>query len=306
MTQNGHALVARIRQFNRFYTRILGLLREGMHKSHFSLAEARVVHELGRPGPSTAGEIAAVLDMDRGQMSRLIWKLTEEGHVATRPDVGDRRRNVLALTDDGQHAYEELESASDAAVGAMIADLSEEQKQHLVTAMETVEGLLSMKSEDTQVSLRAPRLGELGTLIERQARLYNREYGWNEEFEALIARIYGEFSLCKSPKALWVAERAGQIAGSIFVVPSEEEGMAQLRMLYVEPEHRGHGIGTRLVAEAVHFARNAGWKGMRLWTQDCLVSARRVYQAAGFTLEREEPHHSFGVNLNGQYWVIDL
>lgn len=301
--------IAAIRRFNRFYTRIVGLLDEGMHKSPFTLAEARLIHEIGKRASTTASELGNDLGMDRGQLSRLLWKLSDQGQLAIVPDNQDRRSNTIALTPDGETTYDMLNSASDAAAADLIAPLDAEQVKRLVSSMGTIETLLSGEAATGPLVFRPHRIGELGWLTYRQALLYNQEYGWNSEFEVLIARIYADYEATpdKPPKSLWVAEYVGQIAGSVFVVPAAgEEATAQLRMLYVEPAFRGKGIGAMLVDHAVKFARNAGYRQIILWTQDCLVSARKIYQAAGFTLAREERHQSFGADLNGQYWELDL
>ena len=303
--------VAQIRAFNRFYTRVIGLLDEGMHKSPYSLSEARVIYELGKRGHATAAAIADSLDMDRGQMSRLILKLTDQGVVAVLPrPATDRRSSPLALTAEGDAVFRHLNDMSDrAAAETLLEPFDAFQRRDLVAAMRRIQSILA-EPDDEPLILRPHRVGEIGWLIHRQGLLYHLEQGWNGEFETLITRIYQEYEAApeKPPKALWVAEQGGEVAGSVFILPAagEDEGTAQLRMLYVEPAFRGRGIGKRLVEEAVRFSRASGYKRIILWTQDCLASARRIYQAAGFQLLREEPHHSFGADLNGQYWALEL
>ena len=303
--------VAQIRAFNRFYTRVIGLLDEGMHKSPYSLSEARVIYELGKRGHATAAAIADSLDMDRGQMSRLILKLTDQGVVAVLPrPATDRRSSPLALTAEGDAVFRHLNDMSDrAAAETLLEPFDAFQRRDLVAAMRRIQSILA-EPDDEPLILRPHRVGEIGWLIHRQGLLYHLEQGWNGEFETLITRIYQEYEAApeKPPKALWIAEQGGEVAGSVFILPAagEGEGTAQLRMLYVEPAFRGRGIGKRLVEEAVRFSRASGYKRIILWTQDCLASARRIYQAAGFQLLREEPHHSFGADLNGQYWALEL
>ena len=306
--------IAHIRAFNRFYTKIIGLLDEGMHDSPFSLGDARVIYELGKRGAVTAAsELARELGMDPGQLSRMVRRLDGFGLLAITPDPGDRRANNMALTPRGQAVYEGFDRASDAAIDALIAPLDEIRRRDLVGSMARIRTVLA-PSEPSEPSapliLRPPRIGDIGWLIHRQGLLYHLEQGWNGEFETLITRIYAEYEAAPAspPKSLWVAEQGGEIAGSIFIIPAagEPEGTAQLRMLYTEPAHRGQGVGKRLVAEAVAFSRASGYRRIMLWTQDCLVSARRIYEGAGFTLAREERHHSFGADLNGQYWVLEL
>ncbi|UXN73924.1 helix-turn-helix domain-containing GNAT family N-acetyltransferase [Devosia sp. A8/3-2] len=301
--------IVEVRAFNRFYTRVIGLLEEGMHKSPYGLAEAGVIYELGKRGHASAAVIADTLDMDRGQMSRLTLKLVDQGVVAVLPRTTDKRSSPLALTPEGDAVYRRFNEMSDAAIASgLLEPLDEFGRRDLLDAMRRIQSLLG-EPDDEPLVLRPHRVGELGWLVHRRGLLYHLEQGWNGEFEALIARIYSEYEAAPvtPPKSLWVAEMAGQVAGSLFIVPSATDpATAQLRMLYVEPAFRGYGIGKRLVEEAIRFSRASGYSSILLWTQDCLTAARKIYRAAGFTLEREEPHHSFGADLNGQYWRLQL
>ena len=302
--------IAQVRAFNRFYTKIIGLLEEGMHKSPHSLSEARVIYELGKRGHATSSTIAEDLDMDRGQMSRLILRLVDQGVVAVLPRSRDRRSTPLALTPEGDAVFRRLDEMSDAAAATgLLEPLDEFGRRDLVGAMRRIEALLAEPGDEPLI-LRPHRVGEIGWLIHRQGLLYHLEQGWTGEFETLATRIYAEYEAAAAnpPKALWIAEQDGQVAGSIFIIPAAEDpaGTAQLRMLYTEPAFRGRGIGKQLVEEAVRFSRASGYKRIILWTQDSLVSARRIYQGAGFALVREEPHRSFGADLNGQYWALEL
>jgi len=300
--------VAQVRAFNRFYTRIIGLLDEGMHKTMHSLSEARVIYELSKDGVTTGAQVAATLNMDRGQLSRIMTKLVDQGLIANLPRSSDGRSTPVGLTPEGREVAARLSAMSDAAAAETLLDpLDEFQRRDLVGSMRRISALLGEPKANTMV-LRAPRIGEIGWLIHRQGLLYHLEQGWNGEFETLITRIYTEYEAAAPAKQIWVAELEGEVAGSVFVLPSTdgEEGTAQLRMLYTEPMFRGRGVGGRLVAEAVSFARASGYKRMMLWTQDCLASARSIYQKAGFVLAKEERHQSFGADLNGQYWVLEL
>lgn len=299
--------IAAIRAFNRFYTGIIGLLEEGMHKSPHTLSEARLIHEIGKKGSTNASELSRELAMDPGQLSRLVWRLSDLGLIAMSPGIADRRSNVMALTADGDRVYEALNAASDIAAEALLENLSPSQRRDLVSAMGRIQLLLAGPAPGGPLLLRPHRIGEIGWMIHRQGLLYHLEQGWNGEFETLIARIYAEYAEATGAKSLWVAEQNGEVAGSVFILPAADEpGSAQLRMLYVEPAFRGLGIGKLLVEQAVSFSREAGYPRIILWTQDCLTSARKIYQAAGFELVREEPHFSFGTMLNGQYWALEL
>jgi DNA-binding MarR family transcriptional regulator/GNAT superfamily N-acetyltransferase len=301
--------VAEIRAFNRFYTRQIGVLEEHMVESPFSLTEGRVLYEIARNGHTTASDIAKALRLDPAYLHRILWKFAGAGLLSSSPAPGDRRRNAIALTPEGDAAFAELDDASDRAVEAMLAPLDGAQRAELTAAMATIRRLLGDAPPDAPVVLRPHRIGELGWLVHRQGLLYNEQFGWNGEFESLIARIYHEYAAAPEspPKALWVAERAGRVVGSIFVLPSEgREGTAQLRMLYVEPDARGLGLGALLVRQAVDFARAAGYRRVRLWTQSVLVSARRIYEAAGFRCLETNAHHSFGKDLTGEHWELAL
>lgn len=302
--------IAQVRAFNRFYTRIIGLLEEGMHQTLHTLSEARVIYELDKAGTTTSAMVAETLGMDRAQLSRLVGKLVSQDIVAVLPRAGDKRSVPLALTREGREVAKHFNAMSDATAAETLLDpLTPFEQRDLVGSMRRISALLAEPEEATLV-LRSSRVGEIGWLIHRQAVLYHLEQGWNGEFETLITRIYADFEAAPSTpaKQLWVAEIEGEMAGSVFVLPAEdgEEGTAQLRMLYVEPMFRGRGVGGRLVAEAVSFAKMSGYKRIMLWTQDCLASARSIYQKAGFVLAKEERHHSFGADLNGQYWVLEL
>lgn len=300
--------IASLRAFNRFYTRIMGLLEEGLLKSPFPLAEARVIHEVGQKGHVTAGSLADGLGMDRGQLSRLIKRLSAAGMLGVGGDEQDRRISRLTLTAAGQEVCETLNRLSDQAAAAIIAPLGAGERGRLLAAMGEIARLLEPVPAVAPLVLRPPRVGEIGWLIHRQAELYNREYGWNAEFEALLARIYADFIAVVAPerKALWIAQIDGGIAGSAAIVPAGEPGVAKLRTLYVEPRFRGRGVGRRLVEEAIGFARQSGFERMTLWTHDCLVTARRIYVASGFELVSEHAYNAFGHDLVEQVWSLDL
>ena len=303
--------IADIRAFNRFYTSIIGLLDEQFADGPLSLGEARVLYEIDARGHTTARDLLAALRMDRGYLSRMLSKFVETGLTAISPTPGDRRSNTVALTQDGDIIVDRLNRRSDDAIADLVHRLSDAERQQLVKAMSLVQKLLGDPTAARgALVIRGHRIGELGFMVHRQAVLYHEQFGWNAEFEVLLARIYADYESAPSspPKNLWVAEQDGMVAGSVFIIPAqgEPEGTAQLRVLYVEPACRGQGIGRRLVDEAIRFSRASGYRRIVLWTQDILLPARRIYQAAGFTLMREERHRSFGADLNGQYWALDL
>ncbi|RYE59988.1 MAG: MarR family transcriptional regulator, partial [Hyphomicrobiales bacterium] len=281
----------------------------GMHKTMHSLSEARVIYELSKDGVTTGAQVAVTLNMDRGQLSRIMTRLVDQGLIANLPRSGDARSTPVGLTPEGRAVAARLNAMSDAAAAETLLDpLEPFERRDLVGSMRRISVILG-EPEPATLVLRPARIGEIGWLIHRQAVLYHLEQGWNGEFETLITRIYAEYEAASgAPKNLWVAELDGEVAGSVFVLPSTEGevGTAQLRMLYVEPMFRGRGVGGRLVTEAVNFAKIAGYERLMLWTQDCLTAARSIYQKAGFVLAKEERHQSFGADLNGQYWVRDF
>jgi DNA-binding MarR family transcriptional regulator/GNAT superfamily N-acetyltransferase len=299
--------IAAVRAFNRFYTGQIGLLNEHVAKGRYSLAEGRVLYELSKRGRSTGVDIAQSLGMDPAYLSRLLRKFVAAGLVVHLPSVTDRRSNETVLTRDGDAAVAELEDLNDEAIDAMLEQVSPAGREALVGAMATIRAILGDEPKRGPVILRPHRIGDLGWMIHRQGILYNRQFGWNIGFESLIAGIYNEFQQAplSPPRNLWVAEQNGSIVGSIFVMPSEGlPGSAQLRMLYVEPAARGQGVGTVLVAQAVSFARDNGYRRMRLWTHTVQESARRIYAAAGFRIVETIPEDNFGVEMIGEIWEL--
>jgi DNA-binding MarR family transcriptional regulator/GNAT superfamily N-acetyltransferase len=300
------ARVDAIRQFNRFHTRLVGALGEHLLSSAYSLPQVRVLYEIAqapRGAPCSAQELARRLQLDSGYLSRLIAGLEAEGLVARAPAADHARRLQLQLTDKGRAEFAKLDAAAAAEVAALIAPLSERAQQELVGAMQRIRRLLGDAASDGLVVLRDPQPGDLGWVLHRQARLYAEEYGWDGTFEGLVADILGQFvrNFDAARERCWLAEREGEIVGSVFVI-REDDSTARLRLLYVEPSARGHGIGRRLVDECLRFAAARGYRRMVLWTNDVLVSARRIYEATGFRLVGEEAHHSFGHDLVGQTW----
>jgi DNA-binding MarR family transcriptional regulator/GNAT superfamily N-acetyltransferase len=301
-------VVAAVRRFGRFYTSQLGLLGEGLLDSDFSLTEARVLYELAHRDAPTAADLCRDLGLDAGYLSRILKIFERRGLITRTASPRDGRQMLLALTPAGRAAFEPLDRASQQEVLAMIGQLTAEQQASLVQAMRTVEHLLGTKTRSTAaVVLRPHRLGDLGWIARRQAILYAQEYGWDETYEALAAEILAGFVRHHDPKSErgWIAERDEETIGSVFVMRGSD-AVARLRLLYVEPTARGVGLGRKLVAAAVDFARAAGYRSLMLWTNDVLVPARRIYQAAGFIRVAAEPHHSFGKDLIGETWDLTL
>ncbi len=301
-----------VRRFNRFYTRQLGLLDEGLLDSPFSLTEVRLLYEIAHRAGITATELREILALDAGYLSRILRELRRQGLVSARASAADRRQRQLTLTERGRRTFDALDARSSEEVGAMLARLSGAERRELVEAMSGIEGLLGKSADGPEVVppdvvLRGPRPGDMGWVVKRHGELYAAEYDWNGEFEGLVAGIVGRFVAELDPRRerCWIAELRGEPAGSVFLV-KESARVAKLRLLLVEPWARGHGIGTRLVDECLRFARTAGYAKIRLWTNDVLHAARRIYERAGFRLVEEERHHSFGHDLVGQTWELEL
>ncbi len=297
-----------VRSFNRFYTRRIGVLGEGLLHSPFTLTEARVLFELAQQDRPDAAGLARDLGLDPGYLSRILRGFRRRRMLASRPVPGDRRRRQLELTGHGRAAFANLDDRSRAEVATALRDLTAAERERLLTAMRSIQELLGQRSgEPATFHLRPHRPGDLGWVVYRHGVLYSQEYGWDERFEALVAGVVAEFVERFDPvrERCWIAELDGENVGSVFLVRHTDE-IAKLRLLLVEPAARGLGLGSRLVAECVGFARRAGYRSITLWTNDVLHTARRIYQAAGFRLVGREPHQKFGSGLVGETWELDL
>jgi DNA-binding MarR family transcriptional regulator/GNAT superfamily N-acetyltransferase len=298
-----------VRRFNRFYTRRIGVLDESLLGSGLTLSQGRVVFELGRRVEWTAGEIAAELRLDAGYLSRLLASLEKLKLIARKPSPSDGRQTNISLTARGRERYQLLDRRSADEVSKLLDALSAGCRQQLLAAMAAIEALLSdPPAPSIPYIIRPHRPGDIGWVISRHGALYAEEYGWDETFEGLTAEIAGSFlkSFDAKRERCWIAERHGQVVGSVFLVKGPDERTAKLRLLYVEPSARGLGIGARLVDECRIFARSAGYQRIMLWTNSVLTSARRIYEAAGYRLVESEPHRSFGQDLVGETWKLDL
>ena len=301
--------VASVRQFSRFFTRKIGVLHEGLLGSPLSLTEGRVVWELAQRVRTTASELAAELGLDTGYLSRILGGFEKRGLIDRKPSERDGRQVVIALTAAGRALYASIDNSSRDAVAAMLGELDHADQDRLVAALETAEKLLgqSRKFVGPSYILRSHQPGDMGWIVHRHGVLYAEEYGLDQRFEALVAQIAAGFieNFDAARERCWIAERDGAVVGSVLLVKESEE-VAKLRLLYVEPAARGLGIGSRLVGECISFAGQRRYRKITLWTNDVLVSARRIYQAAGFLLVSEELHRSFGRDLVGQFWELDL
>ncbi|MDQ3744970.1 MAG: helix-turn-helix domain-containing GNAT family N-acetyltransferase [Acidobacteriota bacterium] len=302
----GH--VEAVRRFNRFYTRQIGVLRKELLRSPYSLAEVRVLYEIAHLDEPTAAELGKDLGLDAGYLSRILRGFTRKGLVEKHPSQSDGRRSLLRLTKKGRKEFATLNSRQNREVAAMLSGMHPEHRTRLVESMKVVQGLLGPQTErKVPYLLRPHQPGDMGWVVHRHGVLYSHEYGWDEHFEALVAQIVADFIKNYDPKRerCWIAERDGEIVGSVFLV-KRSKTVGQLRLLLVEPKARGLGIGKRLVDECIRFARQAGYTKIMLWTNDVLDAARHIYEQAGFRLVKEEKHHSFGHDLVGQNWELTL
>ena len=299
--------VAAVRAFNRLYTNVIGVLRGGYLNTPYSLTEARLLFELGQRDRTEVSALRRGLDIDAGYLSRILSRFEGDQLVTREKSDTDARRQVIALTAAGRALQQSLDTRAAAEIGALLGRLGEDAQQRLVASMREITQVLTGAPPPRAYLLRAPRPGDLGWVIQRQAAGYAAEYGWDETYEALVARIMADYVDSHDParEAAWIAEADGQRVGSILCV-RKSDTVAQLRLLYVDPAARGLGIGSKLVEECLRFARAAGYTEMMLWTNSVLAEARRIYQRTGFTLIGEEAHHSFGADLVGQNWSRKL
>lgn len=301
--------IAALRRFNRFYTRVIGTLREGLLDSDYSLSEARVLYELATRQESAASEIARDLGLDAGFLSRMLRKFEDAGLLLRTTSTEDARQSKLTLTQQGKRVFADLDERSNRETGSILEGLSPERRSKLIHGMQEIEDALREKPQQIPYILRPHRVGDMGWVVQRHGRLYAEEFGWNESFEAVVARIVADFIDHYNPirERCWIAERDGENLGCIFLVQHPEEAdKAKLRLLLVEPSARGLGLGKALVDECTRFARTAGYKKITLWTHSVLESARRIYARAGYKLIAEEPRHSFGKDVVSETWELVL
>jgi DNA-binding MarR family transcriptional regulator/N-acetylglutamate synthase-like GNAT family acetyltransferase len=297
-----------VRQFNRFYTQKIGVLHEGLLSSPFSLTEVRVLYELAHRERPVASELGKDLGLDPGYLSRILSSFKTKGFIDSKPSEQDGRQSILSLTEKGKAAFAPLNERARDEIGALIGTLNESDQIRLVRAMGSIKEILSPDSKNkTPYLLRPHQPGDMGWVVHLHGMLYAQEYGWDDTFEALVAGIVAKFIQNFDPKRerCWIAEMEGEIVGSVFLV-KESETVSKLRLLLVHPKARGLGMGKRMVSECLRFAKQAGYRKTMLWTNHVLLAARHIYETMGFKLVLEEPHHSFGHDLVGETWELEL
>lgn len=300
--------VRAVRVFNRFYTQRIGVLGRGLLHSPYSLTEVRVLYELANGRNLTATDIQRLLDLDPGYLSRILRTFERSGMLVRKRSKNDGRQSLVRLTARGRKVFSGLDSRQSSEVGKMLEPISERGRETLIASMQAIETvLIGRNTDEAEVSIRTHNPGDMGWVMFRHGVLYDREYGWDERFEALVGEIVVSFMKNFDPELerCWIAEIDGARVGSIFLV-KDTNTIAKLRLLLVEPSARGHGVGKLLVRECIDFARKAGYRKLTLWTNSVLDAARHIYEAAGFELVKEEEHNSFGHKLTGQYWELGL
>jgi DNA-binding MarR family transcriptional regulator/GNAT superfamily N-acetyltransferase len=300
--------ISAVRAFTRFYTRKLGVLDQHLLKTPFSLSEARVLYELANRQSPSAKAIGTELGLDPGYLSRIVQKFAEDGLITRKPLPADRRHYQLSLTARGRQTFSRLDRRSHQQVAEMLAQLPDGDRHRLTEAMATIKRLLEFSgSPPPTATLRWPRPGDMGWVVQSHGTLYAGEYGFDGSFEALVAEITAKFlrSFDASRERCWIADIDGIQVGSVFLVRDSDD-VAKLRLLLVDPAGRGHGLGRRLVGECIAFARACGYRKITLWTQSILLAARNIYQGAGFVMVKAEPHRSFGQSLLGETWEMEL
>jgi DNA-binding MarR family transcriptional regulator/GNAT superfamily N-acetyltransferase len=300
--------VQAVRGFNRFYTNVIGVLGEGLLDTPYSLTESRVLFELAARSTCEVAGLRRTLDLDGGYLSRILARFDADGLITRERAADDARRQVVRLTGRGHEVFATLDDRSADQIAALLGRFTDDDQRRLVGAMEVIEGIVEGSAKADSFVLRPFGPGDYGWVIQRHGALYAAEYGWDSTFEALVARIVADYADGHDAglENAWIAEVAGAPVGCVFCVRDAEEGVARLRLLLVEPGARGMGVGGRLVEECLRFARRAGYQSMVLWTNDVLVSARHIYQRAGFTLADEGAHHAFGHDLVEQTWRLTL
>jgi len=304
----GKAILSALRAFNRFYTQRIGVLQHGVLQSPYSLTEVRVLYELANGADLTATDVQRILGLDRGYLSRILRSFERSGMLLRERSKKDGRRSLIRLTSHGRKVFSALNARQSSDVEKMLQPIPDSVREKLVGSMQTIQKVLNSETAGAgKVSLRAHRPGDMGWVMFRHGILYESEYGWDERFEALVGEIVVNFirDFDGERERCWIAEMDGERVGSVFLV-KDTATVAKLRLLLVEPAARGHGVGRLLVRECIDFARRAGYRKLTLWTNSVLDAARHIYESAGFELVKEEKHSSFGHNLTGQYWSLDL
>ncbi|MFX1379450.1 MAG: GNAT family N-acetyltransferase [Promethearchaeota archaeon] len=300
--------IGKIRSFNRFYTNLLGLLDKTLLKSKYSLTEVRIMFELNRLSITTASKLVKLLNVDPAYLSRILSSFERKNLILKKKSDKDLRKQLLSLTSEGKNVISELQEKANEQIKALLIDISDDEQDQLINAMETIESILKSELEQSHFySLRPHKPGDIGYVTYRHGVIYTKEYQLDETFEAYVAKYIAEFieNYDRKREKLWIVERGTEIIGSIAIVKIDEE-TAQLRWLLVEPHMRNKGIGTKLIYEAINFSKNHGYKKIQLGTFSDLIVARKLYENNGFRLVESNSHTIWGKNLTEEKWELNL
>lgn len=301
--------ISQVREFNRFYTQKIGILNKKLHNSAFSLTEVRVLFELVHRQSCISSELAEYLDLDAGYLSRILNKFNTNGFITQQTATQDKRQKVITLTPKGKKAFAELNQRSQQRTENLLAPLSASSQAQLTQAMHQIQGLLAPTSEQKNAPyiVRSHRAGDLGWVIHRHGVLYANEYGWNHEFEAMVAENAAHFLRDFNPdrENAWVAEKNGKIVGFI-AIRQYNDTTSKIRMFYVEPDTRGMGIGKHLVNECIRFSREKQYQSIILDTYENLSAARHIYGSVGFQCIESYPVTDYGHNIMSETWEMAL
>ena len=304
---DGSDRIEAVRRFNRFYTRRIGVLQDGLLGSELSLTQGRVLYELAHAEPMTASRLGEAIGVDAGYLSRILRGFAARGLIARQRSESDGRQVILSLTETGRALFDTIDQRARDDVASLLAPLPQPAQDRLIVALDTAAALLGGDAGEKASGvtiLRSPRPGDLGWVVHRHGVLYATEFGWNNgALEGAVAEAAARFLREPDParERCWIAERDGAVVGSVMVVRQTDE-LARLRLLYLEPAARGFGIGRRFVEECIHFARSAGYRRMMLTTVSVLTAARAIYERAGFIIAASEPDDSFAPGLIGETW----
>ncbi len=300
--------VKKIREFNRFYTKKIGLLKKKFLGSDFSLVQARIIFELSRSGDIVAKDLAGELDLDPAYLSKILKKFEKDGLILKETSLKDSRKQLLFLTEEGEKTSSYLQDISNRQTESLIKHLSEEKQLALETSMEVIKRSLSPGNINSEIFVIRPhRSGDIGYIVYRHGVLYSREYGFNEEFDGYVAKGLALFIENLNPlkEYLWIAEMGGTIIGSVAIVQLTGS-TARLRWLIVESAAQNQGLGKKLVNEAILFAEQQGYKKIILWTIDFLHAAQKLYSDAGFKLVEVKINQVWGNKIKEEKWELVL
>lgn len=293
-----------IREFNRFYTNIIGLVNKTVLGSPYSLAEVRVLLEIDSAGQCTAKDLTKLLQIDPGYLSRMLNRFIKDDLVVRSKSLTDGRAQVLSLTNKGRDTFQKLSEESTIQITKILEHFPNSDQEKLVRSMKVANAILSQEAGDP-IIIRTHKPGDVGYIAYRHGVLYEKEYGLDPIFERYVFASLADFINNPSVGEIWVAEAYGEIVGFVAIVKSDEEN-AQLRWFLIEPEYRGRGLGHRLLNEAMLYCKRKKIKHVFLWTFAELAAARHLYSSIGFVRTEEEKNETWKSGLIEERWDLTL